>query len=419
MATSPALRRSLVLVLPLATGLLLTGKLGGADTKKVNKNIREIAGTAEHLRAVPKRFATLKAVDPERRRVTLLIEGDKQPRAWDLTPDAELKVAGWWGRLDDFTLGDRVWAWFKTNRAKQPVAIFMLADEPTEQEMHSHGITLQAKGEGTMTLKPAKGKSRTLKGDRTKGYLTRPPSQEGAKTTPEELKDWRGAFKTGSKVYVQSAGDRARLIMDAATVEHRRAQQKKALRKRWREEGLPGTVTFLHVSGEMDYMLDHEAMRWGRSLKAGDKVWLRVRPLIPAVVKDVRPWRERTQLRLVVKGGDAADLTLGQRVPLKMVEPKAEVDDSPLPPDLGRFKDKKDRVEWFLASIYCTCAVKGDGCTGQFYTLASCNPNACGMPNYMRKLVAGMIDKGMTDKQIFEQLLKEQGTDLIRPHLMP
>ena len=61
----------------------------------------------------------------------------------------------------------------------------------------------------------------------------------------------------------------------------------------------------------------------------------------------------------------------------------------------------------------------GDGCTGHFYTLASCNPNACGMPNHMRQEIGAKIDKGMTDRQIFEELLKESGPTLVRPHLLP
>jgi hypothetical protein len=51
--------------------------------------------------------------------------------------------------------------------------------------------------------------------------------------------------------------------------------------------------------------------------------------------------------------------------------------------------------------------------------LASCNPNGCGMPNAMRKSLAKMIDQGLTDRQIVEQLLKEQGPALLRPHLLP
>jgi len=43
--------------------------------KKLNDKVKEIAGTAEFLRRVPKHFATLKAVDPARGCVTFLIEG--------------------------------------------------------------------------------------------------------------------------------------------------------------------------------------------------------------------------------------------------------------------------------------------------------------------------------------------------------
>jgi hypothetical protein len=179
-------------------------------------------------------------------------------------------------------------------------------------------------------------------------------------------------------------------------------------------------VTFLHIfSGEMDFMLDHEAMRWGRSLKLGDKVTLQATPPIPAIVKQVSPWRERTQLRLVVHSKDQADLALGQRMMLRMEPLPAEADSAIWPPDLDRPRSKSERVEWFLASVYCPCGVKGDNCTGDFYTLASCNPNGCGMPNVMRKNVAEKIDKGLADQQIFEELLKEYGPDLVRQHLRP
>jgi hypothetical protein len=414
MITPLALRWPALCFLPLVPALLVPGSLAHAGGQKLNDNVREIAGSAEHLRALPKRFATLKAVDPANHKVTLLVEGESQPKDWTLTPDAEIKVAGWWGRLDDLTLGDRVWAWFKTNRAKKLVAVFMLADEVSQQDINGPGVRVQAVADGTITLKPVKGKSRVLKTDKAEAYK----GQSGEdKDTPSKTS--LDNFKINDQVYVQSAGGRARLVLDRPAFEVRRAEQKAALRKQWLKKGLPGSVTFVHLSGEMDFMLDHEAMRWGRSLKAGVKVVLGAEPGIPAVVKDVRPWRERTQLRLVVKGADLADLTLGQRLGLKMKPPSAEVEKSTLPPDLGRFKNKKDRVEWFLASIYCTCQVKGDGCTGQFYTLGSCNPNACGMPNHMRRVVAEKIDKGLTDKQIFEDLLKEQGPELLRPHLLP
>jgi len=386
---------------------LMSAPLRAADTdkkaypkneefKRVNDKIKEVAGTAEFLRSVPKHFAALKAIDVPARRVTLLIEGEKLPKVWPLTADAEIKVAGWWGRLDQFALGDRVWVWFQTDRKKQAVAVAMLADELSEQDIHGHGLSLVRRDAGSITLKTNTKTERVLK-----------------------TKD-AGTLPAGKSIYVQSSGDQARIVLDATGFEARRSAQKAALRKRWIDEGLPGTVTFLHrFSGEMEFMLDHEAMRWGRSLKLGDKVSLSADPPIAAIVKQVRPWRERTQLRLVIHSFDQTELTIGQRMHLKMPAPSLEVETAKLPPDLERPRTKEERVEWFLASIYCTCGVTGNVCTGHFYTLASCNPNGCGMPRHMRRELAAQIDKGLTDRQIFDYLLKEHGPDLLRPHLEP
>ncbi len=376
----------------------------------VEKNSMEIAGTAEFLRSVPKRFATLQAVDAGKGRVTLLADGEKQPRDWPVVPDAEIKVAGWWGRLDQFMPGQRVWAWFRTDRAKQPVAVAMLADELSEQDIRGGVLAVVEATASRLTVKSPRGAAWQL--------------AVGAETQCFRGKESVAAsdLKAGDRVYVCSDGGRARLVLDPAAFAARQAEQQALLRKRWTEQGLPGTATFLHVfSGEMECMLDHEAMRWGRSLKPGDKVTLAAPPGAPiaAVVKDVRPWRERTQLRLVVNGVDMADLRLGQRLGLRMTPPPAEVDAGPLPPDVDRPRGRGERIEWFLASTYCTCKIGGDVCTGQFYTLASCNPNGCGMPNHVRRVVGEKIDRGMTDRQIFEELLKKQGPNLVRPHLVP
>jgi hypothetical protein len=413
MPSPSTLRRLLGCLLAGGSCLLLPVRTssGEPDPKKLNEKVKEIAGSAEFLRGVPKHFATLKAVDAPKYQVTLLLEGEIMPKVWKLVPDAEIKVSGWWGRLDQFRAGDRVWVWFKTDRKKQAVAVSMIADELSEQDMHGRGVTLEARDAGSITVKPVKGKPRVLKTAKSsKGAGV----QRGKEMMPLE------SLKTGEHLYVQSAGEKARLIFDPEAFELRRQEQKNALRKRWTEEGLPGTVSFLHIfSGEMDLILDHEAMRWGRSLKVGDKVTLTAEPPIAALVKQVQPWRERTQLRLVVKSFDQADLTLGQRIGLRMTPPPETVDSAKLPPDLGRPRSKQERVEWFLASIYCTCKVKGDNCTGHFYTLSSCNPNGCGMPNHMRKTIAAKIDQGLTDQQIFEELLKEHGPLLLRPHLLP
>jgi hypothetical protein len=386
--------------LPAVAGLLaLTFHLAAQEPKEkdLQAKTKEIAGVAEFLRSVPKHFATLQAVDAAKHRVTLLVEGDKFAKAWDLTPDAEIKFMGWWGRLDQFTKGDRVWCWFATNRQKEPVAIMMLADEPSEQDIHGTAWRVASGTADTVFLQPGKGTVRPLK---TSSLL--PP------------------FSPDERVYYQSAGDKLRFLLDAKTFEKKRDEQKAALRKRWEAEGLPGSVTFLHqYSGEMEFMLDHEAMRWGRSLKPGDSVTFAATPPIKGVVRDVKPWREHTQLRLVVAAADQGDLHSGQRLNLKMTPPPLTVDQAQLPPDMGSRKNKDERIEWFLASIYCTCGIGGNGCTGHFYTLASCNPNGCGHPAAVKERLGIWIDKGLSDEQIFAEMLKAYGDHLLKPHLLP
>lgn len=366
------------------------------DPKKMRDKIKEVAGSAEFLRSVPKHFGTLKATDAARGQVTLLLEGEVLPKVWGLVPDAEIKVAGWWGRLNDLTQGDRVWVWFKTDRKKQAVAISMIADEISEQDIHGPGVAVEPAKTGEIKITPEKGGARIL-------------------AVGKEL-----ALTPKGRYYVQSSDKKARLILDEKQFEARRDAQKLLLRKRWLEEGLPGTAAFVHVfSGEMDLILDHETMRWARSLNKGDKVKLRADPPIQALVKEIQPWRERTRLRLVVHSFDLAEIAPGQRLHLLRPAPGPDVDTAQLPPDIGRPRDKEERVEWFMASIYCTCGVRGDVCTGHFYTLASCNPNGCAMPNHMRRILREYIGQNMTDQQIFQALLKEFGPGLLRPHLLP
>jgi hypothetical protein len=384
------------------------------DAARLKENAREIAGTAEFLRSVPKKFAVLEALDPARGRVTLRVEHEKQAKEWPVVPDAEVKVAGWWGRLNQFHPGDRVWVWFKTNRAKQPVAVSMLADELSEQAIHGDGLVVESCTDTQLVVRLPAGSPRTLMLDHTAFYR----GKEKASLA---------GLRKGERVFVVSTPRVVHLILDPAALEVRRAEQRAALRKRWTNEGLPGTVTFLHVfSGEMDFMLDHEAQRWGRSLRPGDKVSLVEGPRegataapIPAVVREVRPWRERTQLRLVVNGTDQADLAIGRRLRLRMTPLAEEADTALLPPDVDRPRSREERLDWFLCTVYCPCQVPHDVCTGDFYTLASCNPNGCGMPHVLRGVIGKMIDQGKTDRQILEQLMKDYGPGLLRQHLRP
>lgn len=311
-------------------------------------NSKPVAGKADVLRAVPKKFATLVKAHGNAK-VDLLLEGDKEATTWSINPDAEIKIHGWWGRLDQLKEKQRLWVWFDVDRSKKPVSILMIADLDSEKDIHN-----QHRGEAVTKFEKA------------------------------------------------------------------RAKQRDYLRGLWREKGLPGSVLFTHkLSGEMEVMLDHEAMRWGRYLKNGDKVTLKADGDIKATVKLVRPWRERTQIRLVTNSGhDQTGLKPGQRIHLRVPEPPKEVQASDLPTDLDRITEREARMEWFLASIYCTCKVPGDRCTGMFYSLASCNVNSCGMPRKMSTRIGKLMDEGKSDKEILAILKKERGSELLKPHLL-
>ncbi|MBI1832760.1 MAG: DUF3179 domain-containing protein [Planctomycetes bacterium] len=400
-------------------------KKEGAEKPNAKDAIKEIAGSAEFLRAAPKKFGKLQSVDVAKHTVTLTLDGDKDATTWPLTPDAEVKIHGWWGRPHDLfpvrpradfgQVEPRVWAWFKVDRAKKPVSIFMIADDLSEQDIHGDGLTVQSITDKKITFRFAKDKSRAI--DRDECIYTRDNKHHRL----EDIKPADQLFLRRYLVKTSATPNRYQThLMDRADFERFRDAQKNVLRQRWLADGLPGAVGFLHVyAGEVDVILDHEAMRWGRSLAPGAKVELVAKPPINAVVKSVTAQREKTQVRLVAKSFDLADLNMGQRVRLKMPAPSAEIENAVMLPGIDLPRAKEDRIEWFLANTYCTCKIGGDGCTGHFYTLASCNPNACGAPNLMRRYVGKKIDDGWTNREIFEALLKEKGQPLLRPHLLP
>src|SRR5262249_3221103 len=159
-----------------------------------------------------------------------------------------------------------------------------------------------------------------------------------------------------------------------------------------------------------------EAMHWGRALQAGDKVTLQAGKPIPGIVRQLRPWRERTQVLPGVEGEGLSALTVDQRVSLLLASPPAADDE--LPPGPGTSQNKAERVEWLMSGVYCTCGMH-DGCAGHVFTLAACNSEGktpCGLAKRTREEIAELIDKGRTDREIFEELLKKRGPQVLRPH---
>jgi hypothetical protein len=385
------------------------------DYKPLNDKNPEPAGPRGNLDVASRRFAILKDVDPRARRVTLLLEGETELRVWGLRPGAEVWHAGWWGRLDQFTVGDRVWVWFETDRAKQPLAVSLLADELSEQDLYKpfkvEAVDDPGTDRGTVTLETVRGKKPAV---RTVPLANAEVFRGDARAAPDSL-------KVGETVYVQTTADGARLILDPTAFEKRRAGQEFILRKRWANEGLPGTLIFSHPERrEVEVMLDHEAMRWSRSLQAGDKVTLQAATPTAAEVRQLQPWRERTQVLLRTDSPDPSALATGQRMSLRLATPPG-ADDETLPPGLGKSQRKPERVEWLMSGVYCTCGMH-DECAGHFYTLAACMSDGqtpCATAKRTRAEIAELIDKGRTDAQIFEELFKERGANVLRPHMLP
>ena len=375
--------------------------IGWSPLLAEGKKVKTVAGKADVLKHVRKRFAQFLSYDESHSSVRLRIEGDEEDTTWPMLADAEIKIHGWWGRPGQLRTKKRVWVWWMIDREKKPKAILMLADEMSEQDIHHQPLEITALAEREVTVHV--------------------PDEKKIPARKLRLADnYDGPRKIGAKVIVQSEGNILHQAVRPEDFEELRSKQQEWLRQVWRKEGLPGRVSFLHpISGEMDIILDHEAIRWGRYLKLGDKVTIRTKRAVTAVVKTVQPWRERTQIRLVTNSGlDQLDYILGERIDLLVPEPPKEIQSSTLPPDLGRLKEKEERVQWFLSTIYCSCGIQGDKCTGMFYIQASCNVNGCGMPNIMAGDIREMIDQGLPDQKIYAKLVTEKGRDLWRPHLL-
>ena len=387
-----------------------------ADYKPLIDQNADVAGPQGNLDVTSRRFAVLNDVDARQQRVTLLLEGETEPKVWSLRPGAEVWHDGWWGRLDQFAVGDRVWAWFETDSARQPLAVSLLADELSEQDLYAPVNIQEVNAAGPdartvtlVTVRDGKSLARTIK-------LANAEVFRGDAQAPHD------SLKVGEQVHVQSTGEAARLILDPAAFAQRRSAQKAALRQRWTNEGLPGTLIFSHPERqEVEVMLDHEAIVWGRSLESGDEVALQTGNRIPATVRKLRPWRERTQVLLGSNASDLSALNVGRRVMLRLARAPAITDDDSFPAGLGVPRGKAERLEWLVSSMYCTCGMH-DGCAGQPFTLAACDSfgkTPCGLAKRTREEVAELIEGGVSDRQIVGELLRKRGQNLLRPHMSP
>ena len=165
-------------------------------------------------------------------------------------------------------------------------------------------------------------------------------------------------------------------------------------------------------------MIVRRADAWyARSLKTNDAIALMGQEgeKTSCLVADVRPDYSRVRLRLQFPESSALKVKAGDSVALFIKLPDAVNFETP--PDLGRFTDRRERIDYLLSTIYCPCGMMGDSCAGHWNTLAACKLHGCGMPNLVSKLAGEWIDAGKSDEAILAALVQRYGKNVLKPHL--
>lgn len=361
-----------------------------------------------NLDASLRRSGVVQSVDLNHESIVLVFDGDNVAEEWPLRKGAEIWCSGWWGRLDQFRPGERAWVWFDADKGKSSLAISFLADELSQQSLYGPYKV------DSIQNSSADKKTLVLAGSR------------GGKSAMRSIDVAQGAaVNVGDDVYVETASEGAASFVHRATFSKRQAEQKKLMRLYWQDQGLPGTLVFIHEDrNEAELMLDHEVLAWARQLQSGNPVVVQAGDTQPAsgTVQRIRPWHERTQVLVKLNDHEMSDFAVGRRMFLKL-DPQliARISHSDVLPGEGRMTDRLQRIEWLASGIYCTCGMH-DECAGHVFTLASCDAvtdKPCGLAKRTRELLGEQIDKGLSDKQILDELVKQRGDRLLRPHMSP
>jgi len=356
-------------------------------------------------------FARFDAVDPTGGAITLLPEGERDPRALKLRPDTDVFLNELPAEATELTAGSRIWVAMEGSPAK-PGPVRFIADEPTYQALHgtwytvesvdagSRAVTLAATEEGReqRVSLAAAGDFELLAGRRRRGL---------ADVAPGMQVRFQSRFREGRR-------ELARAVSHLAW-ELNRVRQAAALDASLAASGLPGELQSVD-DGACTLLIYRAGSDWARRLRAGDRVAVRLAgsggsPDPPAAVAGTAPWGEKTRVTLRLRPPDAAAGT-----PLRLRMPRPAKRD--LPPGLGIATDPEERVEWFMSVVFCTCGVRGDRCTGHLYTLSMCNQKDCAKPEEMKTLLRDRIRQGLTDAQILERLRLDEGPRLLVPHLL-
>ena len=134
-------------------------------------------------------------------------------------------------------------------------------------------------------------------------------------------------------------------------------------------------------------------------------------------IAEARPDYARERVSFDVPGGRLGEFQSGGTVLLFFHLP--DQIDLEMPPDLGRFTGRQERVDYFLSTVYCSCGMMGTSCAGHWNTLAACQLHGCGMPSVITQLIGDWIDAGKSDREILAALVERDGKKILHQHQQP
>src|SRR5262249_42016844 len=158
-------------------------------------------------------------------------------------------------------------------------------------------------------------------------------------------------------------------IFDPALLETDRQARLEQHRDRAAENGLLATLLEADESSHRVALLVRRADAWfARFLKPNDRVVVTAANSRSTsdqfTVAEVRPDYARMRVLLDIGSSALPRFAPGEEVRIQMKIPGAI--DYERPPDLDRFGERQDRIDYSLSTIYCSCGMIGTSCAGHW-----------------------------------------------------
>ena len=325
------------------------------QTKAKSATQGDPAPKGNYYRSMPKSHARLLKVDTPTRSITFRWEKDSTEHTLTLRPDAEIQRSAFWGSLQDFHPDDRVYLCIDVGPSDCWLTVHSLLDCASTQGIFGDQYTVK-----TWDVANAHGELVQDGGKKATVSVRIGPAlaaQPGGAAVAEGQKVYWNARYEGDNIEVTE-------VLNAAALARDRREQVQRHFQRLAKDGIAARVNDIDsIDGRLVVTVDRSGALWARTLHMHDSVQV-VKcggedAAIDAVVFEARPDYGGAKVRLVAEGKSLTTLGLGDEVRLRMKQP--EDLDPDLPPDLGRFTSRPDRISWFLSSVYCTCGMPHDG----------------------------------------------------------